>query len=189
MTVRRLPPLVLALVLGVLSAVAVACGDEDDDRRLIAPTRAADIKEELDTIAERVERGECTDLDPAFIRLDRAVAELPRATDRRLRRRLADGVDNLRRIAPDECRDNRPETTETTETAPETTTTPPETETVPPPETETVPPPQTETVPPETTDPPPTDTGVPPIEDETGGEQAPGASFVPPGQAKKGGKG
>ncbi len=193
MTVRRLPPLALALVLGLLTALAVACGDEGDDRRLIAPTRAADIKEELDTIAERVERGECDDLDPAFVRLNRAVEDLPQSTDRRLRRRLADGVANLRRIAPDECRDNRPETTETTETTetePETTTTPPETEEVPP-ETEEVPPETVEPTPPETVEPTPPETGTPPIDpDGTGGEPAPGANgSVPPGQARKGSRG
>jgi outer membrane biosynthesis protein TonB len=189
-----LPPLVLALVLGVLSAVAVACGDEGDDRRLIAPSRAADIREELDTIASRVERGNCDDLQPAFTRLERAVDELPQATDRRLRRRLAEGVQNLRQIAPDECRDNRPETTETTETTetvPETTTTPPQTETVPPPETTPPPPPETTPPPPpETVTPPPPETGTPPIDpDGTGGDEAPGAGFVPPGQAKKDGRG
>jgi hypothetical protein len=182
MTVRRLPPLLLALVLGVLAAVAVACGDEDGDRGLLSPSQADAIREELDKIDQRVERGDCEDLDPAFIRLDRTIADLPRRVDRRLRRRLADGARNLEQVAADECRDNRPETTETTETQPETApetvpeTVPTQTETQPPPQTETQPPPQTETQPPPQTQPP----------DDTGGEQAPGTGFVPPGQAKKG---
>ncbi len=187
MTVRRLPPLLLALVLGVLSAVAVACGDDGDgDRKLLSPTRAATIREELDTIAARVERGDCDKLDPAFIRLERAVEGLPRATDRRLRRRLADGVENLRTVAPDDCRGNRPRTTETTETTPETTETlPPETVETVPPETEPTPPP-TQTVPPETTPTPPPTT-PPDVPPDNGGAEAP-ESFVPPGQAKKGDK-
>ena len=186
MTVRRLPPLLLALVLGLLAALAVACGEERDDRRLLAPTRAEAIKEELDTIDQRVERGNCDELAPAFIRLRRAVDGLPARTDRRLRRTLSDGVENLERVARDDCRKNRPETTQTTETEPEIPeTVPPETtptETVPPETTptETVPP---ETTPPETTPPDP----IPP--DGTGGEPAPGeANFVPPGQAKKDGR-
>ena len=185
MTVRRLPHL-LALVLGLLAALAVACGDEDDDRKLLPPRSASDIREELDTIAERVDRGECLDLEPAFIRLNRAVDELPRSVDRSLRRRLAEGVQNLEEIAPDECRDNRPETTTTETTPTETTTEPPETTTEPP-ETTTEPPPDTTTEPPPT-EPPPTE---PPAFDpgESGGEPAPGSGFVPPGQAKKGGKG
>ena len=182
MTVRRLPPVLLALVLGLLAALAVACGEEGDDRRLLAPSRAEAIKDELDKIDERVERGDCDELEPAFIRLRRAVEGLPARTDRGLRRRLADGVANLERVAPDDCRQNRPETTETTETEPDTVpeTIPPETtppETVPP---ETTPP---ETTPPETVPPEP----VPPepAPDGTGGEPAPDANFVPPGQAKK----
>ena len=187
MSVRRLPPLLLALVLGLLAALAVACGDEGDERRLLAPSRAEAIRTELDLIAERVEDGKCVQLDPAFERLNEAIDRLPRSTDRDLRRRLAEGAENLEQIAPDECRDNRPETTKTTETEPETT---PETvpDTVP---EETVP---EETVPPETTAPPPTTPPPtqepPPVPDDpTGGEPAP-ESFEPPGQAKKnGGKG
>ncbi|HEV2813115.1 MAG TPA: hypothetical protein VGW10_07690 [Solirubrobacteraceae bacterium] len=175
----RLPPLLLALVLGLLAAFAVACGDEGDDRKLLAPSRAEAIRTELDTIAERVERGECTKLDPAFQRLNEAIDRLPATTDRELRARLREGADNLEEIAPGECREQRPETTETTETQPETTTTPPETETAPPPTTEE-PPPTTE-VPPPTTEEPPVDPG------DSGGSQAP-ESFVPPGQSKKGEK-
>ncbi|HEX2085487.1 MAG TPA: hypothetical protein VHF89_07380 [Solirubrobacteraceae bacterium] len=183
---RRLPPLLLALVLGLLAALAVACGDDDDDRRLLSPSRAADIREELDTIAERVQKGECADLDPAFVRLERAVDGLPRGTDRRLRARLADGVAHLREIAPEECSDNRPETTTTEtepETIPETTpeTTPPDTTTAPPPDTTTQPPPDT------TTDPPPVET-LPQDPGDSGGSEAPDANFVPPGQARKGSK-
>jgi hypothetical protein len=170
-TVRRLPPLVLALVLGVLAAVAVSCGDDDKDRKLLSPTKASEIREELDKIAERVEKGECDELQPAFIRLNRAIDQLPTRTDKRLRRRLASGAENLQRIAPDECRDNRPKTTETTETVPETT------ETVPP--TTTTPPPTTTEPPPTTTEPPPTDTGVPPETTDTGVPPDSGGSEAP----------
>lgn len=190
MSVRRLPPLLLALVLGLLAALAVACGDSGDEKKLLSPTRASDIKEELDLIAERVEKGECVELDPAFTRLTRAVAGLPGETDRGLRRRLNDGVANLRDVAPRDCRDNRPKTT-TTETTPETV---PETipETVPetvPPETTTTPP-QTDTgVPPETTPVPPTETDPSFDPGDSGGSEAPESGFAPPGQAKKGDKG
>ena len=192
MTVRRLLPLLLALALGVSCALLVACGDEADDEKLLSSSRAETIREELDTIEERVQKGECNDLGPAFIRLDRAVDGLPAETDLQLRRRLADGVDNLERIAPEECRDNRPKTTETTETIPPETV-----ETVPPETVETIPPETVETVPPETTTQTTPEEPVPPEEDEqpvlpedTGGDQAPGAGarFVPPGQVKKGAK-
>ena len=167
---RRLLPKLLALALGVLSAYAVACGDSDENRKLIPASSADDIREELDKIAERVERGDCEALEPAFIRLRREVEGLSSAVDRRLRQRLADGVQNLDEIAPEECEDNAPETTPT-ETVPETI---PETE--PPPETvppETTPP---ETVPPETTPPettPPETTPPDVIPEDPGGEEAP----------------
>lgn len=182
MTVRRLPPVLLALVLGLLAALAVACGDDGDDRRLLGPASAAAMQKELDLIAERVEAGECLELDFAFTRLNREIAQVPGTVDRDLRRRLREGARNLEEIAPDECRDNRPETTKTTETepetvpetVPETTTVPPETQTP----TQTTPPP-TQTTPPQTQPPVP----EPEPEDPTGGEPAP---FEPPGQAKKG---
>ena len=187
MSVRRLPPLLLALVLGPLAAFAAACGDEGDDRRLLRPQDAEAIRAELDKIDERVAQGECEDLAPAFVRLNRAIDELPQRTDADLRRRLTEGAEHLEQVSDEEC-----EPAETTETQPETTETlPPETtETLPPETTETQPPETTETQPPETTPPPPETTPEVPVPPEdTGGEQAPGARFAPPGQAKKGDKG
>jgi len=167
MTVRRLLPPLLALVLGLLAAFATSCGSDDNDKKLIPASRAENIREELDKIGERVERGECDALRFAFDRLAREVEGLPRTVDRRLRTRLAEGVAHLQGIAPEECQSNEPETTpETTpETEPET-----EPETVPPETTpETVPPETTpETVPPETV--PPETTTVPP---DGGGAEAP----------------
>ena len=188
MTLRR-PVLtaLLALVLGLLSALAVACGDGGDDSRLLAPRSADRIRAALDDLEERVERGRCDGLDEDLDRLSQAVAAVPSSVDRELRVRLGDGVQHLREIAPDDCRDNEPETTETTpETVPETTpetveTTPPETVETTPPETTTQPPPTTTTPPPEQPD-------EPVLPEDTGGDQAPGAA-VPPGQAKKGDKG
>jgi hypothetical protein len=177
---RRLPPLLLALVLGLLAAFAVACGDGGDDSNLIGPRGADRIRAALDDIDDRVARGRCEGLSGDLAELDDAIASLPSSVDRRLRRRLGDGADLLRSQARDDCDDNQPETT-TTETTPET---------VPPPTTETVPPETTPTAPPETTTVPPETEPVPPettpeepvLPEDTGG--TPGAA-VPPGQAKK----
>ena len=189
MTVRRLPPLVLALVLGLLAAFAVACGDDGDETRLLGPRTADKIRAALDDLEEQVERGRCEDeLDEDLDRLSAAVAAVPSSVDRELRVRLGDGVQHLRRIAREDCEANAPETTP--ETAPETTpeTTP---ETVP-----TDPPDTVETTPQTTTTPPPTTTGTTPPPDEpdepvlpedTGGDEAPGAA-IPPGQVRKGDK-
>ena len=48
MTVRRLLPPLLALVLGLLAAFAVACGDEGENEKLLPQSRAENIREELD---------------------------------------------------------------------------------------------------------------------------------------------
>ena len=165
---RRLLPFLLALVLGLLAAYAVACGDSDDDSKLLPASRAENIREELDKIGERTEKGECDALDPAFVRLRREIESLPSTVDRRLRQRLADGLENLDRVAPEDCEGNEPETTPT-ETVPETI---PETEpeTVPPETTTT--PPETTTTPPET-EPPPETVPPPEIPENPGGQEAP----------------
>ena len=183
MTVRRLPPALLALVLGLLAAFAVACGDGGDDRKLLGPRTADRISAALDDLEQRVERGRCDGLDEDLDRLSEAVAAVPSSVDRELRVRLGDGVQHLRSIARRDCRDNEPETTET---QPETVETTPETvETTPPETVETTPPETTTTPPPTTTAPPPEEPDEPVLPEDTGGDPAPGAG-VPPGQAKKG---
>ena len=176
MSVRRLPPVALALVLGLLAAYAVACGDGGDDSKLLGPGSADNIRAALDDIEDRVARGRCEGLAQDLDALGRAVAAVPSSVDRGLRQRLGDGVETLRDQAPDACRGNRPETTET---QPETTETlPPETtETLPPETTPTVPPETTPTQPPETTPTPPPETtpDEPVLPEDTGG--TPGASL------------
>ena len=175
MTVRpSLHVLLLAVVLGALCAFAVACGEEREG--LIPASRAGAIKERLDQVDEDVASERCDALQGHLAGLRREIDGLPGSVDRRLRRRLREGLEILESRAPEECSigsdrtETEPETTpETvpTETLPETVppeTTPPETtptQTTPP---ETTP---TETVPEETT-PPET---LPP--GESGGEQAP----------------
>ena len=181
MTVR-LPPLLLALVLGLLAAYAVACGDGGDERRLLGPRTADRITAALDDLENRVERGRCEGLDADLSQLSEAVAAVPSSVDRELRVRLGDGVQHLRDIAPRECDRNAPETVDTT---PETVETTPETvETTPPETVETTPPETTTQPPPTTTAPPPDEPDEPVLPEDTGGDQAPGAG-VPPGQAKK----
>ena len=164
------PPLhvfLVALLLGALSAFAVACGQESEG--LISSNRAADLQDHLDALDRQVAAGRCDAVRDRLSALRRDVNDLPGTVDRDLRVRLREGVETLERQAPEECRMGS-ETT-TTETEPETVPT----ETLPP---ETTPP---ETTPPETTPPettpqettpvePPAEPEVPP---ESGGEQAP----------------
>jgi hypothetical protein len=176
MTVR--PPLhaiLVALLLGALSAFTVACGQ--DSEGLIAPTRASEMQDHLDAIEQQIVAGRCDAVKDRLAALRREINELPGSVDRDLRQRLREGLESLESQAPEECRAATQTTTQpetTPETAP-TETLPPEaapTETTPPETTppETTPPepaPQP-TTPPETT--PPAEPTLPP---ESGGEEAP----------------
>jgi hypothetical protein len=139
-----------ALLLGLMCAFAVACGESDEG--LLSAGRAEGIQNNLDDLDRAVDRGDCDTAASQIEDLERQIAELPANTDRELRDRLQEGIDNLASIAPEECRGDQ-------ETQTETQTT----ETTPPPETTPTTPP--ETVPPETTPVPP---ASPP-----GGEEAP----------------
>lgn len=177
MTVRRLPAILTALLLGLASGYAVACGEEREG--LIGPNRAEKIKQDLDGLDDAVAKGHCAQRASRELEnVRRQIANLPESTDPELRERLQQGIEHLEQIAPAECEENRTDTTPT-----ETDTTPTETDTTP---TETAPPP-TQTAPPTQTTPPPTETTPPPTEttppepppDEPpvsppGGEEAPG---------------
>jgi hypothetical protein len=177
--VRRLPALLLALVLGALSSFALACGQ--DREGLISSTRASQLQQTLDKVDEYVASGRCEAVDANIDALRREVNDLPGTVDRDLRRRLREGVERLSTQAPEDC--NRG--TQTTQTQPETTPETVPTETIPP---ETVPPettpPETtppETTPPETTPPettPPETTPSEPAPGDSGGEQAPLGAVV-----------
>ena len=171
---RPVPALLVALLLGLLTAFAAACGEEQEG--LLTSGRAENLKEHLDAIDESVAAGRCARARDRLNALRREIDDLPESTDRRLRERLESGLANLETQAPEECADSR-----TTDTQPETTPETEPTETIPPETTppETTPPETTppETTPPETTPPettPPEE--VPPEQvppDNSGGEQAP----------------
>ena len=176
MTVRR--PAALLLVL--LSAFAVACGQ--DGSTLLSSSRAESLQRDLDAVDAAVSAGRCQRAREALDDLDATVDGIPGEVDRSLRQRLRDGVERLAQQVPEDCKDNQPEEPTETETVPEETI-PEETipqETIP---EETVP---EETVPEETV---PEET-VPeePIPEDPGGTEAPEGDFVPPGQEKKDGR-
>jgi outer membrane biosynthesis protein TonB len=163
-----------ALLLGLMCAFAVACGESDEG--LLSAGRAEGIQNNLDDLDRAVDRGDCDTAASQIEDLERQIAELPANTDRELRDRLQEGIDNLASIAPEECRGDQETQTETQTTE---TTPPPTTETTPPPTTETTPAPTTETTPPPETTPttppetvPPETTPVPPAS-PPGGEEAP----------------
>ncbi|MEJ7797736.1 MAG: hypothetical protein WKF42_04485 [Solirubrobacteraceae bacterium] len=163
---RRLLPLTIALLLGVGSALLVACGASTQGG--IPAASAGELKSQISDVREAVDGGRCDDVDGQLRQVDNAIEELPSTVDERLRQSLSDAGDTLRRAARDEC-DEATETTETetlpTETQPEPPQTATEPETQPePPQTEPPPPPpppaETTPLPP----PPPITPPVPPAE-------------------------
>ncbi len=145
----RLPAGLLALVLGALCAVAVACGSEN--RALLTERRADRLTGDIDRVAAAVQDGDCEATAVRLQELRSELAELPASLSPALRERLTTGAARLATQAAEECQGTRTETLETQEEpAPTPETTPTET-------TET----ETETEPPPTeTEPPPTETEV-----------------------------
>ncbi len=141
-----LPAVLLALVLGALCALAVACGDTSE---LLTERRAARLTGDVDRVAEAVRQGDCEATSVRVQELQAEVADLPASLSAGLRRNLEDGVAQLAAQAQEECQGEQTDPAPVeTEPAPEVET-PATTETTEPPaETPT----QTETT--ETTEPP-----------------------------------
>jgi hypothetical protein len=177
---RAALPFLLAAVLGVACAGLVACGSSASDRRDLIPQRSAErLKSALADVQSAVDDGDCDAAESAVARARGVLVNLPRAVDDRLVARLREGIDNLQKIAPDECQGQTTTSTETTtqtttptETTPSDTTptdtTPTETTT-----TDTTPTETTTTTTGTTTAPPTTTTTPPPAGDTTGGTTTP----------------
>jgi len=171
MTVPRPLPYLLALLLGVGSALLVACGG--GTKGGIPPASADSLKSEIQDVQEAVEDGRCDAISGQLRQVDDRIDKLPSSVDERLRQRLRDASDGLRRLAATECSEREAETTQTQTT--ETT----ETQTTETPEAETTPP-ETTTAPPETTTQPPPTTVVPPVAPPPPPVAPPVAPPVPP---------
>jgi hypothetical protein len=164
-----------------LAVLAAGCGEDEPK---IPRQDAADLRSDLLEAKRRLRPLRCDDLETkSFPKLERRAAELPEGSD--VRETLEEGLDHLRSLVEADCADRREEKEETTETTePDTTTAPPETTTTPP---ETTAPPTTDTQP--TTPTPPTTPTVPqPDPDDgngDGGGQGVPQGTVKPGKGKK----
>jgi len=145
----RLP---LAFVLGVLSAVLVACGGGSSDK-LIPASNADQISNDLADLRQAIDAHACDAAQQKLSAVQRGIENLPSSVDARIRRRLRDGLQKLSARVPVDCVATTTETTPTTtETTPTTTETTPTTTETTPTTTETTPPTTTtETTPPDTT--------------------------------------
>jgi hypothetical protein len=129
---RSALPYVLALVLGVSTGLLAACGSSSSDRKQFIPQRSADrLSSALSDVRSAVADGDCEQAQRAIARAKGVLVNMSPAVSDRLRTRLRQGVENLQKIAPDECRQNQTTSTETTTetTTPETTTSTPTTAT------------------------------------------------------------
>jgi cell division septation protein DedD len=174
---RAALPFLLAAVLGVGSGVLAACGGSGDRSDLI-PQRSADrMKSALDDARSAVDDGNCDTAERALARARGVLVNLPPSVDDRLVARLRQGIDNLDRIAPDECQKQQQNTTPTESTTQSTPTETTTTSTTPTETTPTETTPTTTTTTPttstSTTTPPPTTTTTSPPADTTGGVNPP----------------
>jgi hypothetical protein len=150
----------VALLCGVLAALAAGCGDRSN---LIPQSRADDLTQQLADIKAAVDQGECDGITQKVRSFRSDVTDLSSSVDKSLRVRLREGADSLQAHAAGDCATNAAGQTTTTETTPDTTTT----ETTP---TETTTTTETTTVPPETT---PADTTTTPVTPTTTTETTP----------------
>jgi hypothetical protein len=150
----RLP---LAFLLGVATAVLVACGG-GSNKKLLPVVSADRLKNDLADIRNAVAGNDCTAAGHALNTFNSDLQKVPPSVDVRLRARLRQGADKLAVRVPIDCQAQTTQTTTTptTSTATTTTTTTPTTTTAPP--TTTTTPPTTTTTTPTTTTPPSTDT-------------------------------
>ena len=169
-------PHLIALLCGLLVAVAVGCGG--DRSHLIPDQRASNLTRQLDDIKSSIDAGRCDGLSAKVARFHDDATDLPNSVDRRLRRRINDGVASLQEHAVDDCDAAAAAKTQTQTT--DTTTTETQTDTVTTDTTTTTAPPDTTTT---TTPAPPTDTTTAPTDTTTvpsdGGGGGTGTSTTP----------
>ena len=161
MTVRRGLAFVLALLLGMSTAVLAACGD-GGTKSGVPSASAGELKSQITDVGQAVDDGRCDEVPGQLRQVDEGIDQLPGTTDRQLVSALREGAEHLRGTALDECEEGDTTTTETTPEETTTTEAPPEEEEPPAEEpTETTQTPTTTSPPPPPS--PPTG-GTPPVE-------------------------
>jgi cell division septation protein DedD len=113
----RLP---LAFLLGVATAVLVACGGSN--KKLLPAVSADRLKNDLADISQAINQQDCSAAGQAFNQFQADLQRVPPSVDRRLRQRLNEGATRLSARVPVDCKGSPPTTTTTVPTT--TTTTP-----------------------------------------------------------------
>jgi hypothetical protein len=169
--------LVLAALLGVSAALVVACGGSSSG--LIPAASAGPLQSDFEAVAQAAQsgNGNCLATESALGKTEQDFLALPSTVDPGLKRRLSEGIANLRKVALEMCA--QPSATATTATT-QTTTTPTAT-------TQTTPTTTTTTT--NTNATPPTTTTTTPPPNNGGGTPAPEESEESSSKGKGKGKG
>lgn len=114
--------LVLAALLGACAAVLVACGSSGTG--LIPAASAGPLQSDFEAVAQAAQsgNGNCLETESALGRTQQDFLALPASVDAGLRKRLHEGIANLRKVALAMCA--QPSPTATTGTTTPTTTQP-----------------------------------------------------------------
>jgi hypothetical protein len=116
----RLP---LAFLLGVATAVLVACGGSN--KKLLPAVSADRLKNDLADTRQAIDQQDCSAASAGLAAFQRDLGRIPPSVDRGLRSRLQEGADKLATRVPIDCQ----QPTTSTTTVPTTTTTAPTTST------------------------------------------------------------
>jgi hypothetical protein len=160
--VVRLPHLLAALLCGLAAALALGCGDRSN---LIPSSRASELVQQLDALQASIDAGACDGLTARVATFHDDATNLGGTIDKRLRTRINQGANSLRKHAVSTCQAKAAEQqqtdTEPSETIPPDTQTDTQpSETIPPDtETDTTPTTPTTTLPTTPTTPTTPDTG------------------------------
>lgn len=113
--------LAAAALLGLAIPFLAACGGSD---RLLPADQASSLDEALQQVSDNTANGDCGAAIAALRSAQNAYADLPDSIAPKLKARLGEGIAQLARTVPQQCRANKPQTTTTTNT---TTSEPPTT--------------------------------------------------------------
>jgi hypothetical protein len=146
MNLKSLIRFTLVALLGVAAALLVSCGSSG--RGLIPAAKASPLQEDFEKVAQAAAagNGNCTATESDLGKTEQDFLALPATVDPGLRKRLEEGIENLRKRALSMCVEPTGGATGTTSTTTGTTTTPAKTTT-----TESTTTPATTTTPPTTT--------------------------------------
>jgi len=114
----RLP---LAFLLGVATAVLVACGGSN--KKLLPAVSADRLKNDLADVSQAINQQDCQAAGTAFNQFQTDLQRVPPSVDRRLRQRLNEGANKLSARVQVDCKASPPTTTTTVPTTTTTTTT------------------------------------------------------------------